>query len=41
MKICVSNQKRVMQGKQEKIDEIVRVYIEEIFSQFDEAVRSF
>ena len=34
-------QKREMQGKRIKMDEIVHKYIEEIFMKFDTAVRSF
>ena len=32
--------KRVVQGKQSKIDEIIRLYIEEILLKFDTAIRS-
>ena len=34
-------QKRVIQGKRIKNDEIVRLYIEEFFMKFDEVGRSF
>ena len=34
-------QKREMQGKRTKYDEIVHKYIEEYFEKFNEAVRSF
>ena len=32
--------KRVVQGKQSKIDEIILLYIEEILLKFDTAIRS-
>ena len=42
-KLCQEKmvQKREVQGKREKIDEIVHKYIEEIFTKFDTAIRSF
>ena len=36
----LAQDKRVVQGKRRKIDEIVRLYIEEILLKFDTAIRS-
>ena len=36
----MAQDKRVVQGKRRKIDEIIRLYIEEILLKFDTAIRS-